>query len=183
MRYLSFIFSIFSVFFIAGFFAEITLADEAVNTFSLASTSFPDKGSLPTLYTCDGKNISPQLSWTTPPAGTKSFALVLSDLDAPSGIFYHWILYNIPVTIKEIPENAVKLPGKIITAKNSWGKAHYQGPCPPHGSIHNYLFTLYALNAMLQIKGKSETETIFTEIKKHTLKSVTQTAIYTRWLK
>jgi Raf kinase inhibitor-like YbhB/YbcL family protein len=133
------------------------VATEAVvtNQLTLTSDAFSQGQSIPAKYTCVGRDISPALAWGEPPAGTQSFALIMEDLDAPGGVWVHWVLYNIPpetrnlvedlpVTGKNVPEGQ----GSPFTGKNSWGAIGYGGPCPP-GGTHRYVFTLYALDEMV----------------------------------
>lgn len=116
---------------------------------SLTSPAFVNGGWIPGVYTCDGKDISPALQWSEVPAGTKSFVLIMSDVDAPAGIWDHWILYNIPAQALALKENYA-VPTNIFTGKNSWGRKMYNGPCPPRG-VHRYFFRLYALDDILAL--------------------------------
>jgi Raf kinase inhibitor-like YbhB/YbcL family protein len=124
-------------------------------TFTLISESFQNNGMIPARYTCDGWDMPPPLLWTHIPAGTKSLALVIDDLDAPDpppSEFYwtHWLLYNIPPNIHQLVEGATtkNLPGGAMQGKNDWGRAAYGGPCPPRGK-HRYRHKLYALDVVL----------------------------------
>lgn len=119
--------------------------------FTLRSDSFHDQGLLSPHYTCDGKDVSPQLAWQGVPPKTKSLAIVFADLDAPNGTFYHWIVYNIPPTVTSLAEDSTSLPPGAIIGKNDWKKASYNGPCPPLGSTHYYVITLYALDKVLKV--------------------------------
>jgi hypothetical protein len=103
-------------------------------------------------FGCDGKNISPQISWNKLPKGTKSLALSVYDPDAPTGSgWWHWILVNIPVDYTEIPKNFgaknnFELDGKILQIRNDFGQFAFGGPCPPKGDKkHRYVFTIHAL--------------------------------------
>lgn len=119
----------------------------------LRSESFPDGGSIPTKYTCEGDNISPPLAWDGAPAQTRSFALVMDDPDALFGAFTHWVICDIDPNITILDEGvqaAPQLPGGAIQGKNGFGKIGYGGPCPPRGRPHHYRFTLYALDALLR---------------------------------
>jgi Raf kinase inhibitor-like YbhB/YbcL family protein len=105
-------------------------------------------------FGCSGQNVSPALQWSGAPAGTKSFALIVHDPDAPTGVggFTHWIVYNIPATASGLEKGAGstagKLPAGAAQATTSFGTAGWGGPCPPAGDKpHRYVFTLYALNA------------------------------------
>lgn len=135
--------------------------------FSLTSTSFNEGEILNSIYTCEGDDISPQLEWNHAPAKTVSFALILSDPDAPSGIFYHWVVFNLPRTVKTLEENMNSLPTGAQTAKNSWGKSQYNGPCPPQGKEHRYVFRLYALDTMLKLDSEADASSLLNAIQNH----------------
>lgn len=151
--------------------------------FTLTTTAFLDQGALPVLYTCDGKDISPQLDWVNAPAKTQSLALMLVDPDAPSGAFYHWVIYNIPKTVATFAEGQDKNPAGAIMGKNSWDKPQYNGPCPPKGSAHTYVFTLYALDTKLSIPAGADGKTVVNAMQKHILGKVELTTVYSRWIK
>lgn len=113
-------------------------------TMSLTSTAFVDGDTIPVMYTCDGSDVSPELRWTEPPAGTKSFALIVDDPDAPKGLFTHWVLFDIAGAARGLAQGDHKI-GR--SGRNSFGKVGYGGPCPPRGhGTHRYYFTLYALD-------------------------------------
>jgi Raf kinase inhibitor-like YbhB/YbcL family protein len=120
----------------------------------LTSTSFQPGSAIPSKFTCEGENMSPELSWADAPAGTKTFALVLHDPDAPrAGGFTHWVLYNIPANHTQLPENiraGDNLPDGGMQGMNDAGKQGYMGPCPPSGS-HRYFVRIYALDAELAL--------------------------------
>lgn len=121
----------------------------------LSSNAFEHGSMIPRDYTCDGKDISPQLSWTGVPSGTKSFALICDDPDAPVGTWVHWVLFNIPSETTELPENIAPLevlPNGAKHGTNDFRKLGYGGPCPP-GGTHRYFFKLYALDTMLDVAG------------------------------
>jgi Raf kinase inhibitor-like YbhB/YbcL family protein len=125
--------------------------------FTLTSTAFKNNGAIPPKYSfnamgCTGENLSPPLEWKNPPAGTKSFALVVHDPDAPTGSgWWHWVVYNIPADTTSLPEGAGAadghaLPKGTVQGTTDFGKAGYGGPCPPPGSgKHHYNFKLVAL--------------------------------------
>ena len=117
----------------------------ASRAFTLTSTAFADGSAIPKQYTCDGGNRSPELRWAAAPDGTRGFALIVRDPDAPGGDFTHWILFDVPAGTTEIPEGASpQAPG--LPGMNDFGKPEYGGPCPPPGGAHHYVFTLYALD-------------------------------------
>ncbi len=130
--------------------------------FSISSSSFPNGGDIPKKFTCDGADVSPELSWSEPPVGTQSFALIADDPDAPSGTWTHWLLFGLPATISTLAEGVNKiddLPGGERQGRNDFRKIGYNGPCPPPGKAHRYFFKLYALSSQLNLKpGASKQE-------------------------
>jgi Raf kinase inhibitor-like YbhB/YbcL family protein len=121
---------------------------------TLTSDAFHNGQPIPTVYSCDGANHSPAISWNEPPAGTKSFALVIDDPDAPKGTFRHWGVYNIPASARGIDQ------GQHIGTEvnNDGGKPGYTGPCPPKGNgVHHYHFKLFALGVdRLDLSGDAK---------------------------
>jgi len=130
----------------------------------LTSSAFNEGGTIPTKHTCSGEDISPPLSWSDAPAGTKSFALIVDDPDAPVGVWVHWVLFNIPPDRVSLPGGIVKAetaPGFGIQGKNDFRRLGYGGPCPPPGKPHRYFFKLYALDTILNLNpgcSKAEVE-------------------------
>ena len=121
----------------------------------ITSTAFQPGGSIPSKYTCEDRDLSPPLAWSGAPPGTKTFALIVDDPDAPDPakpqrVYVHWVLYNIPAATVALAENVSKkgLPRGAAQGKNDWGKVEYGGPCPPIGR-HRYFFKLYALDTEL----------------------------------
>jgi len=123
-------------------------------TMNLTSTSFSEGSPIPAKFTCNGVGVSPQLAWNAPPAGTVSLALIVTDPDAPGGTFVHWVLYGLPAETQELPEG-VPTQGQLADGsrqgRNDFGDLGYGGPCPPRGAPHHYIFTLYALDAKLNL--------------------------------
>ncbi|HNY76595.1 MAG TPA: YbhB/YbcL family Raf kinase inhibitor-like protein [Bacteroidales bacterium] len=135
------------------------------------SDSFSDGGMIPAKYTCDGANISPQLSWDNAPKGTKSFVLICEDPDAPMGTFTHWVLYDLPADVHELPENLPKdkiLPNGAKQGITDFKKVGYGGPCPPNGT-HRYYFKLYALDTLLNLEPALKKEDILKAMNGHIL--------------
>lgn len=121
----------------------------------LKSTSFDHQSAIPKKHTCDGADISPELQWTGAPDGTKCYALIVDDPDAPDPAnpkmtWVHWVLYNIPASNDSLPEGFSKqdLPEGILNGLNDWKRTGYGGPCPPVGT-HRYFHKLYALDVIL----------------------------------
>jgi len=123
---------------------EGPVENTTVSKFALISGAFADGQAIPTQYTCDGADQPPPLSWAEPPAGTRSFALIVDDPDAPSGTFRHWGAFDIPASTRTVASGQ---GGAFPQAVNDFGKAHYGGPCPPRGhGPHRYRFKLLALD-------------------------------------
>jgi len=119
----------------------------------IVSTAFNHEGAIPLLYTCEGKDVSPPISWSQVPPGTKSLALIVDDPDAPDPAspqmtWVHWVLYNLPPTVDGLPESAMPLPPGSMEGVNDWKRTGYGGPCPPIGR-HRYFHKLYALDTVL----------------------------------
>jgi Raf kinase inhibitor-like YbhB/YbcL family protein len=130
-------------------------AEEVNPIMKLTSPSFENQGEILKKYTCDGKDIPPALTWSNIPEGTKSFALIVDDPDAPDPAnprmtWVHWVIYNIPSAIRSLPEGVKEndLPKGTLQGLNDWKKTGYGGPCPPIGK-HRYFHKLYALDIIL----------------------------------
>ena len=125
----------------------------------LTSSSFDDQTVMDARYTCDGDDVSPALAWSDIPEGTKSFALIVDDPDAPDPArprmtWVHWVLYNLPATTLALPEGGSEkdLPEGSLQGLNDWKRTGYGGPCPPVGT-HRYFHKLYALDTILPDLG------------------------------
>ncbi len=123
--------------------------------FTLTSPSFAHEQAIPSKYTCEGADLSPPLAWSGAPAGTKSFALIVDDPDAPDPrapkmTWVHWVVVDLPATASALVEDATdgNLPPGAREGKNDWHKIGWGGPCPPIGR-HRYFFKLYALDTLL----------------------------------
>lgn len=137
---------------------------------SLTSTAFNDNQTIPARYTCDGADVSPSLSWAHRPDHPAVFALIVDDPDAPSGVFTHWVLYDLPADVHELPEHlsSDERPGTGgIQGKNSFGKLGYGGPCPPPGPPHHYHFTLYALDTPLGLAPGASKQQVLDAMRGH----------------
>jgi Raf kinase inhibitor-like YbhB/YbcL family protein len=141
----------------------------------LKSKDFEDNGSIPSEFTCDGRNISPQLSWEDVPEETKSFALAVTDPDAPGGTWIHWLVYGIFKELREIERGG--LPEGAQEVENDFGKRRYGGPCPPSGT-HRYFFTLYALDTE-HLEGVNK-RNFLGEVEKHSIQKAAIKGLYRR---
>ena len=118
----------------------------------ITSPAFQNNDNIPSKYMCDGSDINPALVIENCPPGTKSLALICDDPDAPMGTWVHWVIWNIPPSVKEIKENTV--PQGAVEGMNDFRRHRYGGPCPPSGT-HRYFFKVYALDTMLTINPNS----------------------------
>lgn len=135
--------------------AAAPASGESPMPLSLHSPAFSHLGDIPTPYTCEGADISPPLSWSDVPEGTKSFALIVDDPDAPDPkapqrTWVHWVLYNLPAATRELPGDVRReaLLAGTKEGRNDWNRTGYGGPCPPIGR-HRYFHKLYALDTVL----------------------------------
>ena len=114
--------------------------------FRLNTGAFAEGGDIPKLHTCEGADLSPSLEWTGEPAGTRSFALIMDDPDAPAGTWSHWLLYDLPHSVHVLAQGY--RPGTVgVSGANDFGKPGYGGPCPPRGhGPHRYFIRLYAVD-------------------------------------
>jgi len=129
-------------------------------TMNLTSSAFTHQGEIPADFTCQGRNVSPPLSWSSLPAGTRSLALIVDDPDAPDPgapkmTWVHWVLYNLPPDASGLAEGASSLPPGTREGLNDWKRTGYGGPCPPIGR-HRYFHKLYALDTVLPDLGKPD---------------------------
>ena len=123
----------------------------STSSITVTSKSVPSDLQIPVDYTCDGKDLSPQLTWSAPPQGTKALVLVVDDPDASSGNFTHWLVINLPPETLALPEGAdpTTLGAKI--GVNDFKNIRYSGPCPPHGDMHRYQYRVYASDEVLPL--------------------------------
>ena len=140
--------------------------------FEIKSAAFSNGAVIPRQYTCEGRDISPELRWEGAPVGTVSFALICDDPDAPMGVWVHWVIYNIPAVAGGLPDGIAmseSLKDGIRQGYTDFKRTGYGGPCPPSGKPHRYFFRLYALDTMLAIKGKVTKESLFFAMQGHIL--------------
>lgn len=144
--------------------------------FTLTSTAFSDDETVPRRFTCDGDDLAPPLAWANPPQGTRSFALVMDDPDAPRGTFTHWLVYDIAATARALRDDH-----GARTLPNGFGRTGYAGPCPPPGhGAHRYVFTLHALDVpALDVHGRTR-EALDRALRGHTIATARLIGRYAR---
>lgn len=137
----------------------------------LTSPSF-QQGKIPRKFTCDGDEVSPALAWIAPPPSTRSFVLFVADPDAPGGTFVHWVLYDLPAEKRALPEGLSR-EGRLLDGsrqgRNDFDNTGYGAPCPPGRAIHHYVFTLYALDAKLDLPAGQTRAQVESAMKGHIL--------------
>jgi Raf kinase inhibitor-like YbhB/YbcL family protein len=146
------------------------------------SPAFFEGGQIPRSYTCDGKDVSPPLSWSGVPEGAKSLALICDDPDAPGKTWVHWVLFNLPPRIEGLPEGVparTSVSGGGVQGTNDFRKVGYGGPCPPRGT-HRYMFKLYALDAELALPAGATKAELEGASEGHVLGQATLTGKYSR---
>jgi Raf kinase inhibitor-like YbhB/YbcL family protein len=150
-----------------------SVAKKTDQAFQITSTAFEADGAIPVKYSCSGANISPGLTWTDPPAGTKSYILIVDDPDASAATpAVHWLVYDIPAMQRGLEENTLRkatLPNNVKQGKNSTGKVGYGGPCPDPGKVHHYFFKFYALDYAPDLKPKLKIADVEAALKDHVL--------------
>jgi Raf kinase inhibitor-like YbhB/YbcL family protein len=150
--------------------------------FALSSPAFADHAEIPARYTCEGQDVSPPLAWSGAPAGTKSFALVVDDPDAPDPKhpktrWVHWVVFNLPPTVRALDANLKVLPEGSKLGLNDWNRSEYGGPCPPIGR-HRYFFKLYALDCPKLDLDQPRREQLERAMRGHVLGSVELVGTY-----
>jgi len=124
--------------------------------FTIQSSDFANGADIPRAFSCEGEDRSPNLSWSGAPEGTKAFALIADDPDAPAGTWVHWVIFNIPAKTQSLPAGVEKKEQVADGAKqgrNDFHKIGYGGPCPPPGKAHRYFFKLYALGSEVSLQA------------------------------
>ena len=130
------------------------------------SPSFQAGGDIPTKFTCNGTNVSPELQISSVPNEAKSVVLIVDDPDAPRGLFTHWIVWNIDPKTTRVAENSA--PTAAVQGTNDFGKRNYGGPCPPSG-MHRYFFKIFALDTKLELKPGARRVEIDAAMRGHVL--------------
>jgi len=161
-------------------------ASAASMTFQLTSPSFTQGHPIPARHTSDGDDVSPALAWTDPPAGTKSFVLVVHDPDAPDPRapkrdWVHWVLYDLPASTRALPGGVktADLPQGTREGRNDWGEPGWRGPSPPAGR-HRYFFDLHALDTALPDLKTPSRHDLEAAMKGHVLGTATLMGTYAK---
>ncbi len=166
---------LFAVFMMMASLTTLAWADDS---FVLRSSAFSEGKSIPKVYTCDGKKISPPLNWEGVPDKAKALVLLVEDPNAPGGQWNHWVIYNISPQEKSLVEN-VSADATHLFGRNSWGEVGYGAPCPP-GAQHHYVFKLYALDQMLHLPKQPTYNLVKNAMKGHILATATLSGAYKR---
>jgi Raf kinase inhibitor-like YbhB/YbcL family protein len=152
-------------------------------SFHIRSSAFVQGGQIPQKYTANGQNVSPPLTWTSPPSNTKSFTIICEDSDTSTssgGLFCHWIIFNIPGNATQLEEgitNQKTLDNGIKQGTNDFGRIGYSGPSPPNGT-HRYVFKIYALDTILNLEPGVTKQHINDAIQGHILSQTQITGKY-----
>jgi len=155
-------------------------SSHAMAKMTIASKDFTDNGKMSKEFSCEGKKVSPELNWLDVPKAAKTLVLIEIDPDAksaPSGVFDHWVMFNIPANTKSLPQDAKKLPAGTMKGRNSMKTNDYVPACPPTGD-HHYVFTLYALDTKLDLPEGATKEQVLDKLSGHILEQATITGMY-----
>jgi len=158
-------------------------AAHAEPNIKIRSSVFRPDNDIPKQFTCDGQDISPPVAWRGVPPSAKTIVLIMDDPDAPSGTFGHWVVYNLPPTVKYLEQNLAKtaaIAGGGEQGHNGAGKDGYKGPCPPPGAVHHYHFRIYALDTALKLDSGATADQVEAAIKDHVVASGEVVGTYKR---
>ncbi len=133
---------------------HVDVKDEQIETLKVCTAAFASGAAIPIKYTADGEDIAPGLSWSAPPAKTRSIAVCVVDTDAPRGDWWHWVLYGLDAKTSELKEGTPKtaIAAGANQGMNDFGKVGYNGPSPPRGKVHHYHFRVVALDKIVSEK-------------------------------
>jgi Raf kinase inhibitor-like YbhB/YbcL family protein len=158
---------------------ETTPSTTPPPAFGVTSPAFETGAPIPAEYTCDGEDVSPELGVVGIPDEAQSLAVIVNDPDAPTGVWNHWVEFNIPIRANSMTIARATDPIGVQGA-NSWNLGGYMGPCPPPGETHNYLFTIYALDSTLDLPEGVPATQVEAAIEGHIIDSVELTGTYGR---
>ncbi len=134
----------------------------------LTSTDLVPGAAIPKAFTADGADLSPALAWHGAPEGTRSFALIVDDPDAPVGLWVHWVAFDLPGTVTGLAQGQTRaghLSGGGRQGRNSWSRLGWNGPSPPPGRPHRYFFKLYALSGVLGLEPGATAQAVTAAMK------------------
>jgi Raf kinase inhibitor-like YbhB/YbcL family protein len=149
----------------------------------LRSSAFEAGASIPKRNTCEGENVSPQLSWDTLPEGTRALAIVCDDPDAPRGTWVHWVLYCDDADRTSFDDAFARPRAShdgVHEGRNSFDELGYSGPCPPPGKPHHYSFRLYALDARIALPASFDKAALTSAIEGHVIATAELIGVYFR---
>ncbi len=152
-------------------------------SFEFSSAAFDNESVIPNRHTCTGEDISPPLRWRHEPPGTRSFALLVEDPDAPRGTFAHWLVYNIPPEVHELSDGVPKrerLDSGALQGTSDFRTVGYGGPCPPAGRPHHFVFRLFALDQPLNLAPGARRKELLKAMEGHVLDEKRLTGIFAR---
>jgi len=158
-------------------------AARAEEKLTVQSSAFAGGAMIPAQFSGDGKDISPELTWSKVPAQTKSIAVTCTDPDAPGGTWWHWIVFNLPPSTVQLAEGQSKsptLPSGASQGNNDFDKTGYNGPAPPKGAVHHYHFTVFALDNKLALKAGCSKAELLAALKGHILARGEHVGTYVR---
>jgi Raf kinase inhibitor-like YbhB/YbcL family protein len=155
---------------------SIVIAVLSAVALSLSSPAFHAGSPIPQRYTCDGRDVSPPLRWSRVPSRARSLAVELEDPDAPGGVFIHWLLWNVSPRARALGVQV----SRRTQGRNSFGRIGYSGPCPPQGSTHHYVFTLFAVDRKLTLARGASSPRFHATLSGHIVSRATLVGIYGR---
>lgn len=150
---------------------------------SMSSPAFREGETIPRRHTCEGEDVSPPLVWNEPPPATRSLVLIADDPDAPMGTWVHWVLYNLPAELRDLPEGIPaqeRLSNGALHGLTDFERVGYGGPCPPPGKPHRYFFRLYALDRQLGLKARATKAQVLDACRGHILAEAQLMGLYAR---
>ncbi len=159
------------------------MMESKVKLLEVTSPAFEDNDRIPVRYTADGDDMSPPLRWQGAPEGVAEYAVICEDPDAPGGIFTHWVIYNIPAGYDHLDDGIMQvseLDNGAMQGKNSFGKIGYGGPSPPKGKPHHYIFTVYELDAKLDLPAEITKDELRKAMEGHIISQGKLTGLYGR---
>ena len=153
-------------------------AGVSLASITVTSKSLPGDLTIPVDYSCDGKDLSPQLTWSAPPEGTKAIVVVLDDPDASSRSFTHWLVLDLPPETRSLPEGADPAALGAKVGQNDFQSVRYNGPCPPRGELHRYRFSVYAVDRPLPLNEGATRSDVDASLSGHLLGAGTLQATF-----